>query len=70
VTNTRKTIRIADVLLIANGMLANSADAMTAERSAIATLTEALLMDAGAYKGFSFLDETDETRRYYYGATS
>jgi hypothetical protein len=74
----RKTVKIADVLDTGNRMLALSSDDMTREREAIASLLDAILMSANAYRGYTYLAseknaETgellptyDDTRRRYY----
>ena len=50
----RKTIDVAAVTQICNGMLAYSQDDMVAEREAIAMVAERVLMDTGNYHGFGY----------------
>ncbi len=71
VKQTRKTIKITDLVDAANHMLAESVDDV--DRVGVFILLERLLLDADAYKGFQFIDgnsgDTDDTRRRYYGGT-
>jgi len=66
----RKTVTVEHVKTLANGMLANSQDAMTAERSGIMTFLERILLDTGNYHGYNHTDgkqgNSDDTRRYYF----
>lgn len=74
----RKTVKLADVIDTANRMIALSGNDMARERAAIATLLEAVLQLADAYRGYNFLASekdaetgellptADETRRRYY----
>jgi len=67
-TRERKTVAIVDLIDTANAMLADSIDECRDGRIAIAVYLERILMDANAYRGFRFIDGTDETRRSYYVA--
>jgi hypothetical protein len=70
---SRKTIPVADVVEMANDMLANSADSKEQGREGIRMLLEQILHATGNYRGYSYLDgheaviagTHDETRRHY-----
>ena len=74
---TRKTVPVALIIERANHFLAESEDAQQDERYGVAGLLEAVLLDVGAYAGFSFLpaagvtngvdgfDALDTSRRQY-----
>lgn len=64
----RKTVDASLVREKANHMLAVTPDSFKAQRQGIVMLAEALLMEAGAYKGFEFTDHRmlrDDTRRRF-----
>jgi len=69
--SVRKTIRVSDLTAKINKMIAATPDNFTAERLALATLLESVLMDTGNYHGYRHTDGArgtlDDTRRSYYG---
>lgn len=78
----RKTIKITELLEVANNALANSTDEMVEHRHSVAFIVEQLLHKADAYRGFSYLPGTgitfennepvfhDDSRRLYHGVSA
>jgi len=75
---TRTTVKLSEVLEVANNALKHTADEETTERRTVCFMVEALLHRANAYRGFKYLDGSgitfdrgkstihDDTRRYYF----
>lgn len=55
----RKTVKIRDVVDVANGMLLDLPDSDVAGRVAICSMLERILHDTGTYSGFQYLDAND-----------
>lgn len=75
----RKTIDVRPLIERANFFLRETDDSQFMERKGVASFLETALFDAGAYKGFRYLDSAglqreegelveiaDDTRRAYY----
>lgn len=65
----RKTIKVDDVVQMANQMLAKSNDDLTEARRGVIHLLERILHETDNYRGFHYRDGypcADETRRGYY----
>lgn len=58
----RKTVEVVTAIEKANFFLANTQDEMSAERKGVASFLETLLMQAGAYAGFRYLESAGITR--------
>jgi hypothetical protein len=62
----RQTVYVADLRDRVNTML-RAKDGQPEGRVALSVLLESVLMEAGQYRGFTYLDrETDDTRRRYH----
>lgn len=53
---TRTTVKLSEVLEVANNALKHTADVETTERRTVCFMVEALLHRANAYRGFKYLD--------------
>ena len=56
---TKKTIRIEDVLTLANDMLRDSVDKNDKVRAGVSVLLESILHNTGNYNGFKYLTERE-----------
>ena len=65
----RKTIEIETLKARANYFLANSANDQTGQRKGFQDLAASLLMDAGAYRGFRYLTQTEVSPGDTFGIT-
>lgn len=55
----RKTVKIDRIREMANGILLHTPDSNKQGREAVQTFVECVLMEAGRYKGFRFLAESE-----------
>jgi hypothetical protein len=55
----KKTAKIEDILVLANGMLLNSAPDRGDFRQGVRAMVEKILMDADVYTGFRYLNEEE-----------
>ena len=73
----RKTFRVEGFIVKVNTMIAATNDDMAAERLALATVLESVLLETGNYHGFNYLltewteegtlrPDADRSRRRYY----
>lgn len=66
----RQTIKVNDLRIMVNGMIADSVDEVKEGRVALSVLLEKVLHETGNYRGFRYADgnlgETDDTRRVYF----
>ena len=63
----RKTVEIEYVRGYVNSVLSNKSADSKNVRFSMATMLEQILMNAGAYKGFKYLDQDfDTSRREYF----
>lgn len=66
---TRKTVKVSDVVELANQYLQRSEPTEAGKRFGVASLLEQILFRTGNYRGYLYTDKTggdiDESRRRY-----